>query len=156
MSYDKPEEALGPFRLNLLMEQKPRGGKYSKSHSPGAVLVRNRGSFLPIAASSMISVRCRIHRVCLTASTPLNFCLFCRGGQDIPYSGVWVYGIPHSARLYFLNAGCIIHISKPLWDCTFFPHPLLALVSARWAVHYKVLSSEATGNCDVLAKGSSW
>lgn len=64
----------------------------------------------------------------------------------LPYSGVWVYYTLHSACLYFQNAGCVIHISKLLWNCTFSPHPLLTLVSTGWAVHYRAFSSETTGN----------
>lgn len=136
MSYDKPEEASGPFRPNLLVEQKPRGGKYSKSHSPGAVLVKNRGSFLPIAASSMIRVRCRIHLVCLTASTitclvfrphPLKFLSLLQG---------WAGGYPgllntsfsslvlSERRLYYPH----LQTTMGLWD-------LLPSPSAGSCVH---------------------
>lgn len=42
VSYDKPEEDSGTFKPNLLMEQKPEGGKCFKSHSTVVVLAKNQ------------------------------------------------------------------------------------------------------------------
>lgn len=44
MSYDKLEEDSGTFRPNLLIEQNPKGGKYSKVTQHRALLAKNMGS----------------------------------------------------------------------------------------------------------------